>query len=127
MSPKEYAVAILLALGHRTDEVARLVGVAVKTVDTHRGHVMHKLGLAERGHAGAVALCRRAYDEGLLVAELRGELELLAQRALRGEEVRTLLLVGLEESRQFWLIAIAELARVETAQVSHGQGVSDAG
>ena len=38
----------LLALGHTNAEVAEALGVALRTVEAHRGHLMQKLGLHSR-------------------------------------------------------------------------------
>ena len=43
LTPRERVVAALLAAGKTCREVAAELGVSVKTVDTHRQHVLHKL------------------------------------------------------------------------------------
>lgn len=45
LSPKEREVLQLLAEGSSTKEIADRLKVSVKTVDTHRQHIMDKLGL----------------------------------------------------------------------------------
>ena len=44
LTPREREVLQLLAEGHRNKEIARRLGVSVKTVETHRATVMHKIG-----------------------------------------------------------------------------------
>jgi DNA-binding NarL/FixJ family response regulator len=45
LSARELAVLRLLAEGKRTKEVADLLGVSPKTVETYRSRLMHKLGI----------------------------------------------------------------------------------
>ena len=58
-SPAEERVARLLALGAMTREIADTFGVSIKTIDTHRGRVLRKLGLRT-----TVALVRYAIRHG---------------------------------------------------------------
>ena len=51
----------LLALGHTNQEIAKLLYISVRTAETHRAHVMQKLGLESRA-----ALVRYALDHGML-------------------------------------------------------------
>ena len=51
----------LLALGHTNQEIAKQLFISVRTAETHRAHVMQKLGLASRAE-----LVRYALEEGLL-------------------------------------------------------------
>jgi DNA-binding NarL/FixJ family response regulator len=44
LTPREREVLQLLAEGQRNKEVARRLGVSVKTVETHRAAAMHKIG-----------------------------------------------------------------------------------
>jgi DNA-binding NarL/FixJ family response regulator len=44
LSPREREVLIGLATGQTNRELAELLSISVKTVDTHRGHVLKKLG-----------------------------------------------------------------------------------
>lgn len=45
LTARERQVAELLARGQRNSEVAEALSISSKTVDTHRGHVLKKLGL----------------------------------------------------------------------------------
>jgi len=45
LSPKEREVLQLLAEGHSSKEIADFLHVSCKTIDTHRQHIMEKLGL----------------------------------------------------------------------------------
>ena len=45
LTSREQQVMELLAKGNTNREIAQLLEVSVKTVDTHRGHVMKKLAL----------------------------------------------------------------------------------
>lgn len=64
LTPRERDIARLLALGHTNQEVASQLYLSVRTVETHRGHLMSKLGLHSRAE-----LVRWALNEGLLTAE----------------------------------------------------------
>jgi DNA-binding CsgD family transcriptional regulator len=61
LTDRERDVLRLLAQGHTNREVAELLGLSVKTVETYRARLSNKLGL--RGRA---AIFRFAYEEGLL-------------------------------------------------------------
>jgi DNA-binding NarL/FixJ family response regulator len=61
LSEREREVLRLLALGHTNQEIAKLLFISVRTAETHRAHVMQKLGLASRAE-----LVRYALSEGLL-------------------------------------------------------------
>ncbi len=60
LSPKEREVLQLLAEGGSTKEIADRLKVSVKTVDTHRQHIMDKLGLRS-----IAELTKYAIREGL--------------------------------------------------------------
>lgn len=45
LTPMELEVATMLALGMKNSEIAEKIGISVKTVDTHRGHVLQKTEL----------------------------------------------------------------------------------
>jgi DNA-binding CsgD family transcriptional regulator len=60
LSPREREVAKFLAIGRTCTEVAAQLGISVKTVDTHRGHIMKKLGVRNN-----VELARDAIRVGL--------------------------------------------------------------
>ena len=61
LSDRERAVLRRLALGHTNQEIAKLLFISVRTAETHRAHVMQKLGLSTRAE-----LVRHALAEGLL-------------------------------------------------------------
>ncbi|HUN25196.1 MAG TPA: response regulator transcription factor [Steroidobacteraceae bacterium] len=45
LSPREREIVQLLAEGQSNKDVARILELSVKTVETHRGNIMNKLGL----------------------------------------------------------------------------------
>jgi DNA-binding CsgD family transcriptional regulator len=45
LSPREKEILRLLAEGKANKEVAAVLGISVKTVETHRTRVLHKLNL----------------------------------------------------------------------------------
>ena len=61
LSDREREVLRLLALGHTNQEIAKMLFISVRTAETHRAHIMRKLGLASRAE-----LVRFALAEGLL-------------------------------------------------------------
>lgn len=61
LSERERAVGRLLALGHTNAEVAALLIVSVRTVETHRSHLFRKLGVQTRAE-----LVRAAVRTGLV-------------------------------------------------------------
>jgi DNA-binding NarL/FixJ family response regulator len=56
ISDRERDVLHLLALGHTNTEIGGKLHISVRTVDTHRAHVMRKLGLATRAELVLFAL-----------------------------------------------------------------------
>lgn len=64
LTQREREVLLLLARGRRTKEVASDLGISVKTVETYRSRLMHKLGIDNL--AGLVRFAIRA---GLVTAE----------------------------------------------------------
>src|SRR5919197_820128 len=48
LTRREEEVLRLLALGHTNAEVAQILGVSLRTVETHRGHLLQKLGIRTR-------------------------------------------------------------------------------
>ena len=58
---REREVLGLIALGHTNVEIGEKLFVTVKTVETHRAHIMTKLGLRTRAD-----LVRYALREGYL-------------------------------------------------------------
>jgi DNA-binding NarL/FixJ family response regulator len=61
LSEREREVLRLLALGHTNQEIAKMLYISVRTAETHRAHIMQKLGLQTRAE-----LVRHALEEGLL-------------------------------------------------------------
>ena len=61
LSAREREVLRLLALGHTNQEIAGQLFISVRTAETHRAHVMHKLDLDSRAE-----LVRYAISQGLL-------------------------------------------------------------
>ena len=61
LSPREHEILKLLALGHTNSEIADLLGISLRTVETHRAHIVQKLGGQSRAE-----LIRIAREEGLL-------------------------------------------------------------
>ena len=69
LSEREREVLRLLALGHTNQEIAKMLFISVRTAETHRAHIMQKLGLSSRAE-----LVRYAIAQGLL-AEVDGDLD----------------------------------------------------
>jgi two-component system response regulator NreC len=61
LSDREREVLRLLALGHTNQEIAQTLFLSVRTVETHRAHIMQKLRLSTRAE-----LVRYALSEDLL-------------------------------------------------------------
>jgi two-component system response regulator NreC len=61
LSEREHEVLRLLALGHTNQEIAEELYLSVRTVETHRAHIMRKLRISTRAE-----LVRYALDQGLL-------------------------------------------------------------
>jgi two-component system response regulator NreC len=61
LSEREREVLRLLALGHTNQEIAKMLYLSVRTVETHRAHIMQKLRLETRAE-----LVRHAINNGLL-------------------------------------------------------------
>ena len=61
LSDREREVLRLLALGHTNQEIAKMLYISVRTAETHRAHIMQKLGLTSRAQLVSYALA-----EGLL-------------------------------------------------------------
>jgi two-component system response regulator NreC len=61
LSDREREVLRLLALGHTNQEIAKQLYISVRTAETHRAHIMQKLGLSSRAD-----LVRYAIAQGLL-------------------------------------------------------------
>jgi RNA polymerase sigma factor (sigma-70 family) len=56
LTPREREVLVLLGRGFPNKQIARELGLAEKTVKTHVGHVLAKLGVADRTQAAVVAV-----------------------------------------------------------------------
>ncbi|MGA9856858.1 MAG: response regulator transcription factor [Solirubrobacteraceae bacterium] len=56
LTPREGEVLELVALGYSNKRIARELGVAEKTVKTHIGHLLAKLGVADRTQAALLAV-----------------------------------------------------------------------
>jgi two-component system, NarL family, response regulator NreC len=61
LSDREREVLRLLALGHTNQEIAKMLFISVRTAETHRAHIMRKLGLSSRAE-----LVRHALEQGLI-------------------------------------------------------------
>lgn len=61
LSEREREVAILIALGYLPREIPVKLGIAPKTYDTHRAHLMKKLGCAN-----SVQVARLLIREGVV-------------------------------------------------------------
>jgi DNA-binding CsgD family transcriptional regulator len=59
LSKREREIALMLAEGKTNREIAAWLFISIKTVDTHRGHILHKLQLRHN-----VALVRFCIKEG---------------------------------------------------------------
>lgn len=56
LSEREHEVLRLLALGHTNQEIAKALFISVRTAETHRAHIMRKLGLTSRAELVRYAL-----------------------------------------------------------------------
>ena len=56
LTPREREVLVLIGRGFPNKRIARELGLAEKTVKTHVGHVLAKLGVADRTQAAVVAV-----------------------------------------------------------------------
>jgi two-component system response regulator NreC len=61
LSEREHEILRLLALGHTNQEIASQLYLSVRTVETHRAHIMQKLRISTRAE-----LVRYALDQGML-------------------------------------------------------------
>ena len=53
----------LLALGHTNQEIAKMLFISVRTAETHRAHIMQKLGLETRAELVRYALVNGLLDD----------------------------------------------------------------
>ena len=65
LSEREAQIFKLVALGHRNSEIADMLHLSVKTVETYKARLMQKLGLHSRA-----ALVRYALELGILEEEI---------------------------------------------------------
>jgi DNA-binding NarL/FixJ family response regulator len=63
LSEREREVLRLLALGHTNQEIAKMLFISVRTAETHRAHIMQKLGLSSRAELVRYALVQGLLDE----------------------------------------------------------------
>jgi two-component system response regulator NreC len=63
LSEREREVLRLLALGHTNQEIATQLYISVRTAETHRAHIMQKLGLSTRAELVRYALANGMLDE----------------------------------------------------------------
>jgi two-component system, NarL family, response regulator NreC len=61
LSDREREVLRLLAQGHTNQEIGAQLYISVRTAETHRAHIMHKLGVSTRSE-----LVRYAIAQGML-------------------------------------------------------------
>jgi two-component system, NarL family, response regulator NreC len=64
LSDREREVLRLLALGHTNQEIAKMLYISVRTAETHRAHIMRKLGFTSRAE-----LVRHALEHGLIESD----------------------------------------------------------
>jgi two-component system, NarL family, response regulator NreC len=70
LSDRERDVLRLLAVGHTNSEIGQLLGIAQRTVESHRTHILRKLGIRSRAE-----LVRYAVEAGIVrLSGLQGEL-----------------------------------------------------
>ena len=56
LTPREQEVLELLAMGHTNSQVAERLCISVRTVETHRANIQHKLGVSNRSDLVLYAL-----------------------------------------------------------------------
>lgn len=62
LSPRETQVAVMLAVGQTSREIAELLQISVKTIDTHRGQVMRKLRCRNNVELARLALREKVVE-----------------------------------------------------------------
>jgi len=62
LSPRELEVLRLIALGHTNTEIAEMLTLSVRTVESHRAHIHHKVSLSSRAELVAYARQRGLLD-----------------------------------------------------------------
>jgi two-component system, NarL family, response regulator NreC len=63
LSEREHEILRLLALGHTNQEIAGELYLSVRTVETHRAHIMQKLRISTRAELVTYALAQGMLDE----------------------------------------------------------------
>jgi DNA-binding NarL/FixJ family response regulator len=66
LSERERDIVHLLALGHTNQEIGKKLFISVRTVDTHRAHIMSKLHLDSRAELVMFALAHGVIGPGVL-------------------------------------------------------------
>lgn len=56
LSPREQEIARALALGSKNAEISKQLLISTKTVDTHRGHALKKLGCRNNVELARIAI-----------------------------------------------------------------------
>jgi DNA-binding NarL/FixJ family response regulator len=64
LTPRQYEILQLIAEGHTTKEIARLLHISIKTVETHKGQLMEALDIHD-----VAGLVRYAVHKGLVESE----------------------------------------------------------
>jgi DNA-binding NarL/FixJ family response regulator len=62
LTDREREVMRLLALGHTNQEIAKMLYISVRTAETHRAHIMQKLGLSSRAELVRYALAHHLLE-----------------------------------------------------------------
>ena len=62
LSPREREIVQLLAEGKSNKEVANVLGISVKTAETHRSNIMRKSGLGSLAELVRYAIRNRIID-----------------------------------------------------------------
>jgi RNA polymerase sigma factor (sigma-70 family) len=70
LTPRQREVLILIAEGHTTKEIARMLNISVKTVESHRGQLMDRLDIHD-----IAGLVRYAIKFGLVSIENKSRQE----------------------------------------------------
>jgi len=62
LTPRELEILRLLALGHTNGEIAELLFLSRRTIETHRANVQHKLDLSTRAELTRYALAHKLLE-----------------------------------------------------------------
>jgi len=65
LTPREIEIAVLITEGVDRAEIAKRMGISRKTVDTHRGHLIRKLGFPKSTSVEAL-IARWVIKNGLV-------------------------------------------------------------